>query len=96
MVQFGKMIQDGIFSNATATYENNILDIKAPLNSSIINFYNPSILNQDVVVKVNGVIVNKKNILNEVADISNFATGSPIKCILDNNNNLYFQTYKSL
>lgn len=93
-IQFGR-INNNIFVNSTATYENGILNISSPFNSRIINFYNPSILSSDTTVKVNDTIVNKKNILNKIADISNFAVGAPIKCILDNNN-LYFQTYKSL
>ena len=87
-IQFGK-INNNIFVNSTATYENGIVSISSPENAEKINFYAPSNANDSDLYEINGKQVILSNILNNNPDIT-WVKGAPISAVYDSQNNKLF------
>lgn len=95
MIQFGKMVADGVFANSTAIYENNSIKITSPSNSEVINFYAPVDGNSNDSYFVNNSLVTLLNQVGETPDYG-WKEGSPIYGVYDSNNNkLFIKTTKS-
>lgn len=95
MIQFGKMVTDGVFANSTAIYENNSIKITSPSNSEVINFYAPVDGNSNDSYFVNNSLVTLLNQVGETPDYG-WKEGSPIYGVYDSNNNkLFIKTTKS-
>lgn len=87
-IQFGK-INNNIFVNSTATYENGIISISSPENAEKINFYAPSNANDSDLYEINGKQVILSNILNNNPEIT-WVKGAPISAVYDSQNNKLF------
>ena len=87
-IQFGK-INNNIFVNSTATYENGIVSISSPENAEKINFYAPSNANDSDLYEINGKQVILSNILNNNPEIT-WVKGAPISAVYDSQNNKLF------
>lgn len=87
-IQFGK-INNNIFVNSTATYENGIVSISSPENAEKVNFYAPSNANNSDLYEINGKQVILSNILNNNPEIT-WVKGAPISAVYDSQNNKLF------
>ena len=87
-IQFGK-INNNIFVNSTATYENGIVSISSPENAEKINFYAPSNANSSDLYEINGKQVILSNILNNNPEIT-WVKGAPISAVYDSESNKLF------
>ena len=87
-IQFGK-INNNIFVNSTATYENGIVSISSPENAEKINFYAPSNANDSDLYEINGKQVILSNILNNNPEIT-WVKDAPISAVYDSENNKLF------
>lgn len=87
-IQFGK-INNNIFVNSTATYENGIVSISSPENAEKINFYAPSNANSSDLYEINGRQVILSNILNNNPEIT-WVKDAPISAVYDSENNKLF------
>lgn len=87
-IQFGK-INNNIFVNSTATYENGIVSISSPENAEKINFYAPSNANSSDLYEINGRQVILSSILNNNPEIT-WVKDAPISAVYDSESNKLF------
>ena len=91
-IQFGKITNNGIFANATATVENGFVRITAPPEADKINFYAPADFSLATVYTVNGVQVELANMQDSIPSVS-WITGAPLSCIYEKDEEkLYIST----
>ena len=91
-IQFGKIANNGIFANATATVESGFVRIIAPPEADKINFYAPADFSLATVYTVNGVQVELANMQDSIPSVS-WITGAPLSCIYERDEEkLYIST----
>lgn len=91
-ISFGKVADNGVFANATATIENGFVRITAPPEADKINFYAPADFSLATVYTVNGVQVELANMQDSIPSVS-WITGAPLSCIYARNEEkLYIST----
>lgn len=91
-LQFGKVVGDSTFANATAVYENGFVRITAPNKADRINFYAPADFNYADVYTLNGNQVQISNLTNN-QPIMQWITGAPVSGIYDpDTQRLYLNT----
>ena len=91
-IQFGKITNNGIFANATATVESGFVRIIAPPEADKINFYAPADFSLATVYTVNGVQVELANMQDSIPSVS-WITGAPLSCIYERDEEkLYIST----
>ena len=80
--------QEFLVADENSYSPNAIVEITAPSDAEIINFYTPAVFNKDDVYKVNGVVAQVVN-LNGEKVLSGWSAGVPITLIYKNNKLFY-------